>query len=311
MRALLVVNGFATTTSPQVQSVISAALEKNLDLTVVNTSSKNHAIELGKTAQVNGFDLVIGFGGDGTLNEIANGLLVNGPNPDGPKLAGIPGGNANVFLRNLGFQNDPIAATAELMEKIKANSTRKIGMGRIGYGSEIRWFLFNGGFGLDARVVARMEERRYQGKLASDLTYGILTLRELFTEIRKVKPNIVITDQNKVSYKPVQFALMVNFSPWTYAGNFAISPMARKADTSSIDIFAIYNLTLSNTARLIKELISSKGLQSNSRTLVLESQKSLEVSAYEPTWAQVDGEALALVTSARIEHFADCLTVIA
>lgn len=311
MRALLVVNPFATGTTSQMQSVINSALANNLDLTVTNTTGKLHAYELGRSAKENNFEVVIGLGGDGTLNEIANGILDNGPGDSNPLLAGIPGGNANVFLRNLGYSNDPITATAELLTNLESGARRKIGVGRISFEDQSRWFLFNAGFGLDARVLARMEARRFGGKLASDLAYAVLTLRELFTEIRKVKPSIVISDQNGVAYERAQFALVINFAPWTYVGKYPVTPIENTSDTKSLDIFATYQMSVSTTARLIKNLLSSKSLQSDVRTLVLTNQHSLKVSAFEPTWAQVDGEALAIVSTAKIEHFADCLNVIA
>jgi hypothetical protein len=70
-------------------------------------------------------------------------------------------------------------------------------------------------------------------------------------------------------------------------------------------------MSVSTTVGLIKDLLSTKSLRSDAKTLVLTSQHSLKVSAYEPTWAQVDGEALAQVTTAQIEHFANCLSVVA
>lgn len=97
------VNTFATTTDEAIRKVVSTTLSGKLDLTVVHTESRNDATQIAKTAQARGYALVIGLGGDGTLNELANGLLASGPNPQGPILAAIPGGNANVFARNMGF----------------------------------------------------------------------------------------------------------------------------------------------------------------------------------------------------------------
>ncbi len=81
MRALLVANTFATTTDDAIQTQVVNELSKHLDITVVNTKARNDAIEIARSAQHQGFELVIGLGGDGTVNEIANGLLLDGPNP--------------------------------------------------------------------------------------------------------------------------------------------------------------------------------------------------------------------------------------
>lgn len=311
MRTLLVVNSFATTTTPEVQSVITSALANHLDLTVMTTAERLHAIEIGKQAVKDKFELVISLGGDGTLNELVNGLLGEETSVSLPVLAGIPGGNANVFIRNLGYSNDPVTATAQLIENIGRNSTRKLGAGRISYSNQKRWFLFNAGIGLDARVLSKMEEKRIQGKIASDLSYALITLKELFTEVRNGKAQLRITDQDERTYSETQFALIVNFSPWTYVGKFAISPSKRHVDTSAFDVFAPYELSVSRTAQLIRDLVLRGELEKNENVLVLAKQKSLTITASQPTWLQTDGEALDLVTAAKIEHFADCLTVFA
>lgn len=311
MRSLLVVNSFATTTTPEVQAVITSALSNHLDLTVINTEDKSHGIEIGKNAVKEGFELVIALGGDGTINELANGMLAKTESAEIPLLAGLPGGNANVFIRNLGYSNDPVIATAQLIEKITQKSSRKIGLGKIDFAGNSRWFLFNAGLGLDARVLSRMDDKRNQGKLASDFSYALITLKELFTEVRNGKAQLTITDQDGNTYSETQFALMINFSPWTYIGKFAVSPTKKVMDTTSLDLFAPYELSVSRTAQLVRDLVLRSNLTNNENVLVLEKQKTLKISASVPTWIQTDGEALALVTAVSVKHFADCLTVIA
>lgn len=311
MRALLVVNTFATTTTPEVQSVISAALEKHLDLTVVNTSAKYDASEIANNAKAEGYELIIGLGGDGTLNEIANGLLSNGSNIDGPILAGIPGGNANVFLRNLGYSDDPITATAQLMQNISTGSTKTVGVGKLHYENTSRWFLFNAGIGIDAKVLAKMEAQRASGKQASDLAYALLAIKELTKEIRKQKTSILVTDENSHTYDPVQLALVINFAPWTYAGKTAVTPVMQSEQTTAFDFFATRQLSTLNTFRLIKGLLSKTDLETDAQNLVLRDQKSISIAVNRPTWIQVDGEPLAKISIANFEHFADCLKVLA
>lgn len=311
MRALLVVNSFATTTTAEVQSVITSALANHLDLTVINTEEKLHAIEIGQSAAVDRYELVIALGGDGTLNELANGLLNHEDKTQIPCLAGLPGGNANVFVRNLGYSNDPVIATAQLIEKIKENATRSIGLGQVHFDGQKRWFLFNAGVGLDARVLSRMEDLRSRGRVASDLSYALITLKELFKEVRNGKAQIEITDQSGTRYPETQFALIVNFSPWTYIGKYPISPTKRKIDSTSLDLFASYELSVARTAQLIRDLVLRNNLMQNENVLVLEHQKAISLKSSAPTWIQTDGEALALVQDVEVKHFSQCLTVIA
>src|SRR3954469_23121650 len=103
MRALLVVNPKATQTSVRVRDVLARALGSDLKVDVVETQRRGHAIELGHRAALEGFDLVVALGGDGTVNEVINGILRDSrPRTEQPALAVIPGGSTNVFHRALG-----------------------------------------------------------------------------------------------------------------------------------------------------------------------------------------------------------------
>jgi diacylglycerol kinase family enzyme len=107
LRGILIANPKATTTSSQVRDIITRALAHEMSLNVITTEHKGHAKRLASTANV---DLVITLGGDGTINEVVNGLLES-RGPQIPMLAAIPGGSANVMARALGFPNDAIEAT--------------------------------------------------------------------------------------------------------------------------------------------------------------------------------------------------------
>src|ERR671910_3793490 len=124
MRALVVVNPAATTTSAKMRDVLVGALASELKLDVVETTHRGHGRELGAQAAAEGVDLVVSVGGDGTVNEVVNGLLTNGPAPHLPMLAVIPGGSTNVFSRALGRSRDPLQATTEILESLQAGRTR-------------------------------------------------------------------------------------------------------------------------------------------------------------------------------------------
>src|SRR3990170_6936087 len=133
MRALLVVNPFATTTSARTREVLVSALEGALKVDVVHTDHRGHAAEVARQARLDGLDLVVTLGGDGTVNEVVNGLLnPGGPDPDAPALAVVPGGGTNVFARALGVPRDPVEATGVLLAALRARRSRSIGLGRAG-----------------------------------------------------------------------------------------------------------------------------------------------------------------------------------
>ena len=162
---MLVVNPKATATSERQRDVLTRALGSDLKVDVVQTTHRGHAIELGAAGgRRPALDLVVVLGGDGTINEVVNGLLGSGPwqgpAPDAPALAVVPGGSTNVFSRALGIARDPVVATSELLEALRAGRSRRIGLGRV----DERWFTFTAGLGIDADAVRRVERARAQGQ---------------------------------------------------------------------------------------------------------------------------------------------------
>src|SRR5438046_8401837 len=130
MRALLVVNHKATTTSGRVRDVLVQALRSVVDLDVTHTRERGHAASLAERAAADGVDVVVVLGGDGTVNEVVNGLLAHGIPGHGPALAVVPGGSTNVFARALGLPADWVEATGVLLEALRDGRYRTIGLGR-------------------------------------------------------------------------------------------------------------------------------------------------------------------------------------
>ena len=169
MRALLVVNPKATTTSERTRDVIVRALRSQVDLSVEYTRRRGHAVTLARQAARDGFDVVVTLGGDGTVNEAVNGLMTSEPAlaelPDPadrlPVLAVVPGGSTNVFARAVGLPPQWPEATSVLLEGLRAGRFRRIGLGR----ADDRYFTFCAGLGLDAAVIRQVERARLRGLL--------------------------------------------------------------------------------------------------------------------------------------------------
>src|SRR5690349_16047934 len=121
---LLIVNPYATTVSDRLKNLVVYALQGRFDVEAVSTQAQNHATEIGREAQAGGYDVVVAFGGDGTLNEVANGLA----GTDLP-VAVLPGGSTNVVCRTLGIPNDVVDATEHLLSLADDWQPRKIDLG--------------------------------------------------------------------------------------------------------------------------------------------------------------------------------------
>jgi diacylglycerol kinase family enzyme len=147
-RMLVIVNPYATTVSDRLKNLVVYALQGRYEVEAVSTESQNHATEIGREARDGGYDIVVAFGGDGTLNEVANGLA----GTDVP-VSVLPGGSTNVVCRTLGIPNDVVEATEHLLSLADDFRPRRVDLGRVNG----RRFVFACGVGLDASVVERVD----------------------------------------------------------------------------------------------------------------------------------------------------------
>jgi diacylglycerol kinase family enzyme len=145
---LIIVNPYATTVSDRLRNLVVYALQGRYEVEAVSTEAQNHATEIGREVRDHGYDVVVAFGGDGTLNEVANGLA----GTDVP-VSMLPGGSTNVVCRTLGIPNDVVDATEHLLALADDFSPRKIDLGRV----DERHFVFACGAGIDATVVRRVD----------------------------------------------------------------------------------------------------------------------------------------------------------
>jgi diacylglycerol kinase family enzyme len=311
MRTLLVANTFATSTDDAIQARVVSELSKHLEITTVNTSARNDAVEIARSAQQQGFELVIGLGGDGTVNEIANGLLLDGPNPEGPLLATIPGGNGNVFARNMGLSENPIEATTQILNAINNQNFQEIGVGRIATNNISRWFLFNAGIGLDAAVLAEMEARRASGKAVNDFAYATLALRELFARTDRKHGSLSLVSDSGGIQRNAHFALIVNLAPWAYLGSKALNPLPAASHHTALDVYAPISLSVSSVLRLASRAIAGKSAENDRNVIALTNQKQVHIQAEMPLWIQVDGDVIAQSTELTATHIPSALRVLA
>ena len=105
----------------------------------------HHATDLARDAVADGADLVLALGGDGTINEVANGLALTSV-----PLGILPAGTANVLAMEIGLGSNLERATARLAK----SAPQRIALGKISAnGSAARYFVLMAGVGLDAKIV--------------------------------------------------------------------------------------------------------------------------------------------------------------
>ncbi|MFJ8043028.1 diacylglycerol/lipid kinase family protein [Kitasatospora sp. NPDC096147] len=259
MRALLVVNPKATTTSGRTRDVLIHALRSDLRLEVAHTEYRGHAHDLAEGAAERGFDLVVALGGDGTVNEVVNGLLAHGPSERVPRLAVVPGGSTNVFARTLGLPNDPVEATGALLDALEHRRERAIGLGKaMAEGHPDRWFTFTAGLGFDAGVVGRVEEQRRAGRKSTHGLYVGQALRHFVTERDHRRNGPIRLEINGQEPVPgLVLAIVSNTSPWTFLGSRPVFPSPSASFETDLDIFGITRMTAFGTARTVRQILRS------------------------------------------------------
>lgn len=309
VRALLVVNPVATTTSPRAHQVLVAALEADLVLDVVATKARGHASELGHRAREEGVHLVVTLGGDGTVNEIVNGLLADGPYADGPALAVVPGGGTNVFARSLGIPPDPVEATGALLERLRAGQRRCIGLGR----AESRWFTCNAGMGPDAAVVARVDSRRRArpDRPPGPRDYVTAALRELYLSGDRRRPPLTVHRAGAEPLGGVHLAVVANTSPWTYLGHRPLLMSPEAGFDSGLDLYALTSIGTVRTLAEVRRLVSGHTGRRPGHVHREHDLSEVRLNAQRPVAAQVDGEFLGLVESLTMSSVPRALRVIA
>src|SRR2546423_10009403 len=152
---------------------------------MVETNRRGHATRLAQGAANEGVDVVVCLGGDGTLNEVANGLAGTRT-----ALAPLPGGSTNVFARTIGLPNDPIEATGVLLDGLSNDRIERVGLGSVNG----RYFLFHVGIGFDAVVVKQVERRAALKRYVSHPLFIYATFATWFRHYDRSRARFSVTD---------------------------------------------------------------------------------------------------------------------
>jgi diacylglycerol kinase family enzyme len=339
MRALVVVNPAATTTTAKTRDVLLGALASELKVDVAHTEHRGHARELGQQAVADGMDLVVVLGGDGTVNEAVNGLLHAGPAPHLPALAVVPGGSTNVFSRALGRSRDPVEATAEILESIRAGSTRLVSLGTARASgtstapltdprpqeaareatedaaahpawTDPRWFVFAAGMGFDADVIARVEAQRARGRRSTGALYVREATRAFLLGRERRRPAMTIEVDGCPPVGGLFLCLVSNVSPWTYLGARPVVPSPEASFDTELDVFAMGRTGTIGMLRTLRKTLSRRPDARGRSVHRWHDVAELTLTAERPQGWQVDGDHLGTATGLRLTSVPAALRVV-
>jgi diacylglycerol kinase family enzyme len=207
-RMLVIVNPYASTVSDRLKHLVVYALRGSYRVEAVETESPDHATQLTRKAAREGYDVVVAFGGDGTVNEAANGLA--GSNTP---LTCLPGGRANVYCRMLGIPTDVVDATEHLLRMADDWQPRSVDLGFAGE----RKFLFSAGVGLDASVVERVDAHPRLKQRFGEWYYAATAIRTFNRHYLMHPPRLEVSFVQGERVQGVT-VLVQNATPYTYFG---------------------------------------------------------------------------------------------
>ena len=301
-RVLLLCNPSASSVTPRARVVIQAAISAEADVTVAETSRRGHATRLAQGAAANGTDAVVVLGGDGTLNEAANGLVGSAT-----ALAALPGGSTNVFARTIGLPNDPIEATGALIESLRAGRRQRVGLGN----ANGRYFTFHVGAGFDAAVVAEVEKRSSLKRYAGNPLFVYASFRTWFRGFDRSAPPFAVHHADGTIVEDGYFSIIQKTDPYTYLGRRALSLAPEASMHSGLAITTLKSMSFSTIMGATGSALGSGRWLRHSRRIDRRvDMDSVTLVGHRKFPYQLDGDYLGEVDRLELRYEPDCLDVI-
>jgi diacylglycerol kinase family enzyme len=302
VKVLLLVNSQASSVTPRSRVVIGKALAADHDVTVSETSRRGHATRLAQGAAASGTDVVAVLGGDGTLNEAANGLAGTDT-----ALAALPGGSTNVFARTIGLPNDPIEATGVLLDALARQSIERVGLGSVNG----RYFLFHTGVGFDAAVVEQVERHSGLKRYAGHPLFVYAGFDTWIRHYDRSRPRFAVHHADGSVVDDGYLTIVLNTNPYTYLGNRPLNLAPEATLDRGLTALTVRTMTFAPFLRVIgSALAGGAGLRRSRWVDRRTDVAALTVRAYGPVPYQVDGDHLGDAETLEFRHEPDVLDLV-
>ncbi|MEA2461358.1 MAG: hypothetical protein QOH90_1535 [Actinomycetota bacterium] len=299
-KVLLISNPYAGSVSPRKREVIAKALAAEFKLETAETAARGHASELAADAVDRGFDAVLALGGDGTLNEVAQGMV--GSNV---ALGILPAGSTNVIARSFGMPEDPIEATAYLAMRLRSGDRRRINVGKI----NSRYFLYSTGIGLDAEVVKRAEQDPNRDRTSREWLFMKHAWAAGTTTFRTTEPQLSL-QVGEEEAKDFVFLVCCNGRPFTYFKRWPVDACPEARLDLGLDILAMSKVHLPTAPRIAWSVFVSRSHPRWRNSTYWHDIQSAHARTRRPMPMQVDGDYVGEIEDATLELVPDALDLL-
>jgi diacylglycerol kinase family enzyme len=306
-RGLLIVNPKASTGSRRRTRWVKKQLGSVLDLDVELIQRRGHGEELATRGADEGYDVVLSLGGDGTVNEVVNGLLAGGrPAAEAPVFAPIPAGSTNVFARALGLPWDRRRASIAIVSALEDARVRTVSLGRAEGEDVDRLFTFCAGLGWDASIIKKVESYRKKRNLGAHYARAVMAeLNEHGVEGDTIEVELS-SGEGDLSEGMV---VVQNCAPWTYLGTLPVNLNARASFNAGLDVLILRKLGLSDAAKTAASLLVGRDGPDGKHAVTHHDLSRIRLRASLPQAFQLDGDYLGERTDLELSSVPDALRV--
>ncbi len=301
LRVRLIHNPSASTTNDAVRATLEGLLDPEVELSVVGTRERDHATELALDAVRDGVDAVFVLGGDGTTNEVLQGLA--GSNIP---LGLVPGGGTNVLARALGLPNDARAAAEIQLQELLAGRSRPLGLGE----ANGRLFGFQAGIGFDAAVVRRVEDHPGMKRWLRQVAFVLLGLREWAINIDRRDPAIEVHGVAGLD-GPRMMVVAGNVDPYTYLGPRALRLTPDAGPTTGLELLAVRPVSTWGILRALGRAFARADHVRDDAIDVAHDLSEVELRCTRPVDLMVDGDHIGTHEVVRLRYRPDAVLVLA
>lgn len=301
-KLLLIVNPSASSVTPRSQVLIQRTFNRDHDVELVETTRRGHATRLAEDAAARGFDGAIVLGGDGTLNEAANGLI-----DSDTALLPLPGGSTNVFARTLGLPDDPFDAAAVVLRAFEEKQMNRVGLGT----ANGRSFLFHAGIGFDAAVVEQVERNSDLKRYLSHPLFAYKAVATWARHFDRKNPHFRVEFADGTTIDDGYFMVALNTNPYTYLGSIPFD-IAPEADLDrALAVVTIRSLRADHLLQVAAGALMGNPRLTAGRTIDHQSDlTTFAVTADEPFPWQLDGDFLGRLTRVEFTHRPNALLLV-
>jgi diacylglycerol kinase family enzyme len=303
VRVALIANPHASRFSGRQRDRVVAALTARHKVELLQTGHPGQATELAARAVAGGAEVVAVLGGDGTVNEVVNGLRGTGA-----ALGLLGGGRVNVVARGLGLPADPDRAAARLLELLAAGApARRLTLGVAGD----RCFALNAGLGLGGAIVREVERRQRAKQLYGDRAYVAAGLKALLVDHDREHPHLTVHLPDGRPPLRGFFTLVGNGDPFTYLGRRPFRPTPEATWEGGLDLLVGQTMATRSLVRAVGGMLSPHPRAGHPGLPVLHDLDGFSLESDIPLPFQLDGEYVGDRTSVTFSCLRSALGVVA